>query len=148
MSLPNKATKVRFAIKDGATGISSHVLTVSRLRVPFKLVQWEERKGLSITGKKRKANINRGVDAEVILEWDDVRNQETDITDFIDDLKVASDNDYSIRFSVDGDSNFLYVIPTDVSYNQDYTNQVTRRTPVSMTFELDTLRDDVTYDAP
>lgn len=145
--LPGKITQAVFTIIDtsGPTTISTHTLTVSNVQHPWNMAFWEGRKELSIGGVKRKKNIIRGFDAKLSFDWEDVRNQETDIIDFINDLKVAADNDYRIQFNVFGDTNKLHLVPEDAVYSQNYTNQVTRRTETSISFEIEQLQDDISY---
>lgn len=147
MSLPSKAGTALIAFQDNGTGITSYSLNVTNVNLRWEVVYWEERKGLSITGKKRKADIIRGYDAILTFDWDDVRNQESDIVDFLNYLKTATDNNYDIRFQILGDSNRLFIIPSnDINYSQNYTTQVVRRTPTTMTFEVDVLRSSIAYD--
>lgn len=147
MSLPSKAVTANFAFQDAGSGVTSYQLDITNASLRWEPVYWNERNDLSIGGVKRKKNIIRGYDAILTFDWGDVRSQESDIVDFLNYLKTATDNDYDLRFSVLGDSNFLFIIPTDgISYSQDYSNQVTRRTPVSMEFEVDSLRSSIDYD--
>lgn len=145
MSLPSKVSQVTFSIRDGATEISSHTIIVSDLQHPWNMVFWEGRKGLSITGKKRKRNIIRGFDSELRFDWEDVRNQETNIKNLIDDLRVATSNDYDIRFNVVGDTNYLFLVPDEAIFEQNYTNQVVRRTNTTIAFALAQIQDDISY---
>lgn len=144
MSLPNKVSSVVFVIDP--TGIATtHTITVQDLSIPTSLRFWDGRKGLSITGKKRRRNIIRGFDRNLTFKWNDVRTQESTILSLIDDLKTATDNDYRIRFNVSGGTDYIYVIPEDAVYNQDYINQI-RRTPTTVTFTEEAIRSNTGYD--
>lgn len=146
MSLPKKITDVVFSIRNSSNvEQSSHTITVSNLRHPWNMVFWEGRDTLSIGGVRRKKNIIRGFDSKLEFDWEDVRNQETEIKALIDDLKVATDNDYDIRFNVSGDTNYLYIVPEDAVYSQNYTNQVTKRSATTISFDLAELQDDISY---
>lgn len=147
MSLPKKITQAVFTIIDpsGPTTISTHTLTISNLTHPWNMVFWEGRKELSIGGVKRKKNIIRGFDARLEFQWEDVRNQESSVIDFLNDMKTVTDNDYDLRFNASGDTNYLYLVPDESMYSQDYQNQVTKRSRVTASFEIDQLQDDISY---
>jgi len=147
MSLPNKISTVVFSIRNSSdVEQSSHTITVSNLRHPWTMTFWEGRNEMSIGGIRRKKNIIRGFDSRLEFDWEDVRNQETEIKDLIDDLKVATDNDYTIRFNVEGDVNYLSLVPDEAIYSQNYTNQVTRRTATTISFGIAQLKDSISYD--
>ena len=146
MSLPNKISEVTFSIRNSSdVEQSSHTITVSNLRHPWEMNFWDSRQQLSIGGVRRKKNIIRGFDSRLEFDWEDVRNQETEIVALIDDLKVATDNDYDIRFNVVGDTNYLFLVPDEAVYAQNYKNQVTRRSTTRITFLLAELSDDISY---
>lgn len=146
MSLPNKISDVEFVILDGVSVISRHDIIVSNLNHTWEPIFWEDRKELSIGGVKRKKNIIRGYDSRLEFDFEDVRNQETDIKTFISDLKSAMGNDYDIRFQAGTSTDYLFVIPDEIMFNQNYTNQVVRRTPTTMSFEIYKLKDTISYD--
>lgn len=143
MSFPNKLSTVVIVIDPSGTP-STHNITVNNLQIPTSLKFWEGRQGLSITGNRRRKNIIRGFDRFVEFEWADVRTQESAILDLIDDLKVATDNDYEIRINASGETDYIFVVPDDAMYNQNYINQI-RRTPTTVKFALATIQGDTGY---
>lgn len=144
MSLPNKISSVVFTVLDGATEISATTLSVSNLVHPWEMVFWDGRKSLSVTGKKRKKGIVRGFDSRLEFEWSDVKTQEAQIISLLEDMKTATDLDYDIRFNVEGDTDYLFLVPNSAIYNQNYINQI-RRTPTTIQFELEQIQDDISY---
>lgn len=142
MILPNKISNVVIEIRNGTTVVSTNTLSVTNLRHPRSILFWEGRKGLSIGGVKRSKNIIRGFDSKLEFEWNDVRNQEQAILDLIDDLKTATDNDYDIRFNVQGDTDYLFLVPDEAVYNENYINQI-KRTPTRVSFELSQVQDSI-----
>lgn len=149
MSLPNKVSQVKFTFIDTSGAfdvvVSARTIVVSNLRHPWNMVFWDGRKEMSIGGIKRKKNIIRGFDSKLQFDWEDVRNQENEVIGLINDLKTATDNNYDIQFNVVGDTNFLFLVPDEAVFEQNYTDQVTRRTTTSISFEIDQLQDDISY---
>lgn len=145
MSLPNKISTAVFTILDGVTTISAYSITVSNLDIPTSLKFWDGRSGLSITGKRRRKNIIRGFDREMSFQWEDVRNQETTILNLIESLKTATDNDYRIRFNASGSTDYIYVVPDEAVFNENYISQI-KRTPTTISFSAETIRSDTGYD--
>lgn len=143
MSLPNQISTVNIVIDPSGTP-TTHTFEVTDLDIPTSMKFWEGRTGLSITGKRRRKNIIRGFDRKLTFKFNDIRNQESTITDLIDDLKVATDNDYEIRFNVDGDTDYIFLVPSDAIYNQNYVNQI-RRTPTTIEFDLAQIQNDTGY---
>ena len=148
MSWPNKASQAVIVIDPlgDPSPYATHTITVNNLQIPTSLKMWEGREGLSITGKRRNKNIIRGFDRFVTFEWADIRNQESTILALIDDLKVATDNDYPIRINASGDTDYIYVVPDDAMYDQNYVNQI-RRTPTTVKFALATIQDTTGYNS-
>lgn len=148
MSWPNKVSTVVIVIDPLAdpNPYATYSITVNNLRIPTSLKFWDGRQGLSITGKRRRKNIIRGFDRSVEFEWTDIKTQESNILDLIDDLKVATDNDYPIRINASGETDYIYVVPDDAIYNQDYINQI-RRTPTTVRFTLATIQDTTGYNS-
>lgn len=145
MSLPNKLSTAVFTILDGVTTISTYSITVSNLDISTSLKFWEGREGLAITGKRRRKNIIRGFDRSMSFQWEDVRNQETAILNLIDGLKTATDNDYRIRFNASGETDYIYLVPDDAVFNENYLSQI-KRTPTTISFLEESIRSDTGYD--
>jgi hypothetical protein len=144
MSLPNKISQAVFVIDPTGTP-DTHTLTVSNLRIPTSISFYEGRQGLSIGGKRRSKNIIRGFDRSMSFDWESVSNQETEILAFLDALKDASDNDYDIRFNAYGETDYIFVVPEEAVFNENYINQI-KRTPTKMEFLLAEIRSDTGYD--
>lgn len=141
--LPNKISTVIMDFRTDIASVSSHTLSVGNLKHPFNLVFWGEPTRTSIGGKKR-SNI-RGFDAGLSFTWEDVRNQETAIINFLDDLVTyAQSTTVRLRFNAQGDTNYLWLVANQGEYNQEYIHQI-KRTPTSIAFELEDIQSDVSY---
>lgn len=144
--LPNKIVSVDFDFYDTSihSVLASHTLKVTSLRHPFEMVFFNQPSDISIGGQRR-SNV-RGFDAKLEFEWEDVRNQESAIINFINNISnYASWGSVKLRFNVTGGTDYIYVVPNQVSFSQDYINQI-KRTPTVMSFELDSYRDEIDYD--
>lgn len=145
MSLPKKITDVTFTLLSDGASVASHTLTVQNFTHPWDFVFWEGRKTMSLGGVNRRKKIVRGFDSTLTFNWDDVRNQTTEVVGFLSDIILTKDYDYQIRFNVVGDSNYLYVVPEDAVYLNSYINQVTQRLRPTITFKIEQLKDDIEY---
>lgn len=143
MALPNKISSVVFTILNGASTVATHTLSVTNLQHPFEMVFWGSPSSLSLGGTKR-SNV-RGFDARLEFEWNDIRNQESEIVAFLNDIQTNLLLGYRLRFNVEGDTDYLFVIPNSALYNQNYISQI-KRSPTSISFELEALQNDISYE--
>lgn len=144
LSPNNKISSVTFTFFDSIGDLASYTLKVSNLNHPFELLFWDEPTTTSIGGVKR-SNV-RAFDAKLSFQWQDVRNQETTIVNFINALRTQLlVPTVSLRFNVTGELNKLNVLPESAVFNQDYINQI-KRTPTTINFTLASLRSSISYD--
>ena len=146
MRLPSKIERAEFVIFDDSDNIvSSYNFSVTNLMHPWNYVFWDGRKQMSLGGINRRKKIVRGFDTELRFEWEDVRNQEDDIVNFLNDLLLTKNDGYSIRFNAEGDENYLFLVPEDAVYSREFLNQVTLRVRTTISFTISQLQEDITY---
>ena len=64
---------------------------------------------------------------------------------FLNDIQTNLLLGYRLRFNVEGDTDYLFVIPNSALYNQNYISQI-KRSPTSISFELEALQNDISYE--
>ena len=143
--LANKVSSVDFDFYDPVLDIvaASNTLIVSNLSHPFEMVFFNQPTDISIGGTRR-SNV-RDFDARLEFDWQDVRTQESEIISFLNNIITYKDTPSVIRFNVTGTTDYLYVVPEQAVYNQNYINQI-KRTPTTARFLLESLRSSISYD--